>query len=247
MKELFSTQDILLLVKLIVAHLTGDFLLQHKSWVKSRMKLKVRSPYLYLHGGIQAILAYVFVALWNRVEIIPIMFVLHISIDLWKSYQPDKTRYFIIDQVLHIIVIAAIWFYLLNNSVFVRFINLLMHNLKFWTITMSYLVVIYPCGMVVAKITQRWRNSSMEKNREGLKKAGKWIGWIERIAILTFILFQQFEAIGFLIASKSIFRFAEIRKSKDRQEAEYILIGTVLSFVLAIFTGIIALYILKNF
>ncbi|MFO7902720.1 MAG: hypothetical protein R6U98_08675, partial [Pirellulaceae bacterium] len=42
---------------------------------------------------------------------------------------------------------------------------------------------------------------------EGLFRAGLWIGRLERVLILTFFLLQRFEAIGFLIAAKSIFRF----------------------------------------
>ena len=45
--------------------------------------------------------------------------------------------------------------------------------------------------------------------------------------MLTFVLVGHYEAIGFLIAAKSILRFGEIRDSRDRQEVEYILKGSV--------------------
>ncbi len=62
---------------------------------------------------------------------------------------------------------------------------------------------------------------------------------IERVLILTFIILNQFEAIGFLIAAKSVFRFGEIKDSNQQKTAEYILIGTLLSFSLAILVGIV--------
>ncbi|MFO7738926.1 MAG: hypothetical protein R6V46_10655, partial [Desulfatiglandaceae bacterium] len=58
-----------------------------------------------------------------------------------------------------------------------------------------------------------------------------------------FFLLQRFEAIGFLIAAKSIFRFGEVSKPERRKEAEYILIGTMLSFLIAIVTGIGAAWV----
>ncbi len=43
---------------------------------------------------------------------------------------------------------------------------------------------------------------------------------------------------GFLIAAKSIFRFGDLSKAKDRKLTEYILIGTLLSFGIAIACGV---------
>jgi hypothetical protein len=42
------------------------------------------------------------------------------------------------------------------------------------------------------------------------------------------------------VAAKSILRFADIKAAELRQEAEYILVGTMLSFAFAIGVGIIA-------
>ena len=59
----------------------------------------------------------------------------------------------------------------------------------------------------------------------------------------SFILGGHLEAIGFLVAAKSVFRFGEIKDPQNREEAEYILIGTLLSFVIAITVG----YVIKIF
>ena len=60
---------------------------------------------------------------------------------------------------------------------------------------------------------------------------GKWIGRFERALIFTLIFIDQPIGIGFLVAAKSILRFEEARQQKL---AEYVLIGTLLSFSLAI-------------
>jgi len=57
--------------------------------------------------------------------------------------------------------------------------------------------------------------------------------------VLAFIFTGQYEGIGFLVAAKSIFRFGGISETDKRKESEYILIGSLLSFGLAIFIGIL--------
>jgi len=64
----------------------------------------------------------------------------------------------------------------------------------------------------------------------GLQNGGKMIGRLERCIIFLFIFINQSSGIGFLFAAKSILRFEE---AKQQKLAEYILIGTLWSFSLA--------------
>jgi hypothetical protein len=50
--------------------------------------------------------------------------------------------------------------------------------------------------------------------------------------------------IGFLLAAKSVFRFGDLTRAKNRKLTEYILIGTLLSFLIAIATGLIVMHFL---
>ena len=68
----------------------------------------------------------------------------------------------------------------------------------------------------------------------GLRGGGAQIGRLERALIFLFLLMGQPNGIGFLIAAKSILRFEEAKK---QHLAEYILIGTLWSFGLAIGLG----------
>jgi hypothetical protein len=64
--------------------------------------------------------------------------------------------------------------------------------------------------------------------------------WIPlRTLVLTFVLFGQFQAIGFLIAAKSILRFGDKNGNNPSKQTEYVLIGTLLSFTMALFIGIL--------
>ena len=64
--------------------------------------------------------------------------------------------------------------------------------------------------------------------------------------ILTFMLVGCMEGIGFLLAAKSVFRFGELTKAKEVKITEYVLIGTLSSFTIAILIGAVALKVLSK-
>ncbi|MDO5405204.1 MAG: DUF3307 domain-containing protein [Proteus sp. (in: enterobacteria)] len=59
---------------------------------------------------------------------------------------------------------------------------------------------------------------------------------------ITFILLNQFAAIGFLLAAKSIFRFGELQNDQDKKLTEYVMLGTLISFSISIFIGLATSY-----
>lgn len=63
---------------------------------------------------------------------------------------------------------------------------------------------------------------------------GRLIGILERIFVFIFVLLGQFAAIGFILAAKGVARFQDF---KSRTFAEYVLIGTLLSTLLAMSIG----------
>lgn len=68
-------------------------------------------------------------------------------------------------------------------------------------------------------------------------RAGIWIGWLERGLVFGFVLLDQFAAIGFVIAAKSILRFEYARKA---EQSERVIIGTMASFGWAIGCAVLA-------
>lgn len=69
--------------------------------------------------------------------------------------------------------------------------------------------------------------------------SGRIIGTCERFLIVLFVILTQYEAIGFLVAAKSILRFSSTQESK---KSEYVLAGTLLSIAIAILLGLIVVY-----
>ena len=85
----------------------------------------------------------------------------------------------------------------------------------------------------------KWTPFTNASDSDSLAEAGKYIGILERLFVFAFIISGRWEAIGFLVAAKSVFRFGDLRQSKDRKLTEYILIGTLLSFGISILCGLI--------
>lgn len=59
---------------------------------------------------------------------------------------------------------------------------------------------------------------------------------------LLFVLIGQFEAIGFIVAAKSLLRF----KDTDTAKTEYVLAGTFLSFGIAVACGLAVKYLVVS-
>lgn len=224
-----------LLVKLILAHLLGDFVLQFNSWVKGKQQKKLKSPFLYIHAGVHFLL--ILLVTWNLDlwKLALFVSVSHFIIDTLKLYVSEKTTKiqwpFFVDQFLHVVILVIAVFYGNWNAFaegFTFYFN--------WKIVTAYVFLSFPVGIIMDKCLTGW---SVEQNNEAsLPNAGKVIGIVERLLVLTFILLNQWEAIGFLITAKSVFRFNDL-KASNRKLTEYILIGTLLSFGIAIFTGVL--------
>jgi hypothetical protein len=223
------------LTKLILAHLLTDFILQPSSWVAARNERHFATAKLYLHGLVTAVTAYVFIGFGYWLVGL-IILVTHILIDGWKSYRPAKTSYFIIDQLLHLLVLIGCWLLTFRDWAFIsglgqRF-NANPHN---WIVLAAFVFVTNPAGILIGQFTRQW-SKKIDDTNNSLAHAGKWIGIAERVIVLILVLENQWSAIGLLVTAKGIIRFNE----KDRQEVktEYLVIGTLLSIGIAILTGL---------
>ena len=208
--------------------------MQPSSWVKDKEEKKIKSIKLLFH----ILLTFFVVWLFSRNFLISLFIgVTHYGIDIWKIYTKDKTvKSFILDQLFHFIILIISWLYIING--FKQFSNLsvsIFAAFKIWAIFITYIFCTIPLGILIGLATKRWREEVNTSKEESLNDAGKWIGVFERILILTFIINNQYEPIGFLIAAKALLRF----KESDLKRTEYVLIGTLFSFTLTISIGIL--------
>lgn len=223
-------------VKLLLAHLIGDFLLQPISWVKDKEEKKHKSIYLYLHIFLHFILAWILIGEQEFGFYALGLAVLQGLIDFLKlHYQTSKTKrnWFSIDQILHLIVLIVIT--LLYTKTHLEFKNL---GNQFWIILTALILLTNPTSIIIKNIISIWTPENKNKDKS-LQNAGNYIGILERLFIFSFILTGHFEDIGFLLAAKSIFRFGDLKEAKDRKLTEYVLIGTLLSFGIALLIGLL--------
>lgn len=242
--------EILVLLRLMAAHIFADFMLQPYAWISEKRANGWRSPSLFYHAAVVGVLTWIF--LWDFSEfLLPlVIMVTHFLIDWWKVTSRDTVLTFVADQAAHIVIIIAGWMIYTNSTEQVLAASeALITSWPFWVIFVSYLIISRPAGYLIAAMTRKWQEEldrDGDNSHSGLENAGMWIGLTERFIILTFILLNQFAAIGFLIAAKSVFRFSgRMETNRDRKETEYILIGTLISFIFAIVTGGLAIYLLS--
>lgn len=219
------------LIKLLLAHILGDFFLQPDKWVTEKEKIKLKSSKLYLHVAIHIALVFiVFFSfdVWLQALIIGIS---HFIIDACKllfQKTSNKRLWFFADQAMHIAVIIACWIGF-NESAKIDFGFL--YNEKIWLYSFGALFLTSPTAIIIKVLIARFIPS---KGSISLQNAGKFIGILERLLIYVFILAGHLEAVGFLLAAKSIFRFGDLREANELKLTEYVLIGTLLSFGIAV-------------
>ncbi len=240
--------DLLLLSRLLSAHFLADFLFLSESWKKEVFDRSWKSSRLYLHSLISAGIIYLCSTLFNVLWFPIVVFISRVLFDGIKFGKRVEAEQILLKQLfkIFVLVICLIYFKNSGESYNVKFFLSQELSFKFWVLAFSYITIFWPVGFLIGQLTEQWRGQIKSESLEGLGKAGLWIGRLERILILTFVLINRFEAIGFLIAAKSIFRFGEITNSEDRKIAEYILIGTLLSVVFAIFFGIFTKWLLSK-
>ncbi|SHM06927.1 DUF3307 domain-containing protein [Chitinophaga sp. CF418] len=237
----------ILFLQLFLAHILGDFFLQNNKWVTNKESLKWRSPYLYIHVLIHFWL--ILLVTWNFAnwKIAFLIMLTHLLIDGVKLQfqQPAYQRaWFFGDQLAHLLVIGIVWSF--HENITWRYTDLI--TVKGLIICIACLFVLKPASIITKNTISRWTPNSSPNQHisaiESLKDAGEWIGFLERLMILTFILMGRWEGVGFLLAAKSVFRFGDLKEPKETKLTEYVVIGTFLSFFIAIMTGLLSSYLL---
>ena len=231
----------ILWIKLFLAHLIGDFILQPSKWVIHKEANKIGSKYLYIHALVHLIVTMLLlwdISLWYIALIIAFS---HLIIDILKLYITpafkNKSIPFFVDQLFHLIVLYVCVFYG----------NLCNHTLSLfqgidWVLITAMVFVSFPAAIIMSKLLESM-SSQIPVDHKSLPNAGKYIGIIERLFVLLFIILGRWEVIGLLITAKSVFRFNDLKESNNRKLTEYILIGTLISFGIAILTGLVYLHI----
>lgn len=235
----------IVLYKLILAHLAGDFLLQPGTWVKVKEEKKLAAWQLYVHALIHGLLVQMLVwetAFWGWALLLAVF---HLVIDgakLVMQKPATKRLYFFLDQLAHLVSIYFIWRWYAGDTMPWQKLS----SESFIILAVCIIFTTTPCSYFVKAFISKWVPDQSNNTEASLQSAGKYIGIIERLLVFAFIATHNLAAVGFLITAKSVFRFGDLREAKDRRMTEYVLIGTLSSFGLAMLCGAAYLELISN-
>jgi hypothetical protein len=240
---------------LLVAHFVADFYLQKYEWIMCKVENKERSLGLFKHILVHVVLTStalflggvgIGIAYFSALAIIVLT---HYAIDIWKTYQSFVLRYFLADQVGHLIVISLVSVWLSGTALTAIQTSIIgFFDASTIMLIALYLISFKPISLIISLALNKYATQfeADKDSSEGLSSAGELIGYFERGLIITFIIFDHFAGVGFLLAAKSVFRFGDMRRETDRKLTEYIMLGTLISFSFAIVFGKSASYLLEN-
>ena len=264
MTAIFTYAEGSILVRLLIAHIITDFLLQTSSGIANKKEKSYKGRSFWLHAIYTAFIAVILT--WDHFAWLPIslLVVSHMFIDYLKIILTRKTNaqqeaqeiwFFITDQLLHVFILIIVWLMMIDGFDKGKvLVAQLLPDYRILLRILAYLIVIGPVTYLIKYMTLKWSDEVAAKD-QSLSDAGKWIGILERIIVVTLVFVEQYTAIGFLATTKSILRLidkpeTEVAKTdgkiwSSRKHTEYVLIGTFLSFGSALLTAIIINRLLK--
>ncbi|HEM46094.1 MAG TPA: DUF3307 domain-containing protein [Alphaproteobacteria bacterium] len=235
-----------LLVLLLLGHVLADFLVQTRKDVEAR----ARGTGYLSHGAAVLVthLAVLFPQLTTATAgAVVAITALHVLIDLakdaWLTDRRGRLRPFVLDQGAHVAVVLAAWGALTRLDAVPAFRWLSAEQVGTY-LALGILVAAFAFNasggsVIVAGVLDRLRDAdgrAGDAGPAGYPGAGRMIGILERTLTLALVLYGEWAAIALLITAKSIARFEEI---KVRKFAEYYLVGTLTSLLVALVIGLL--------
>jgi hypothetical protein len=246
-------------IPLLAAHVLGDFLLQNDDWVRRKQYF----PILLKHVLVLGVLSYLLVGVPRAWELALVVILSHALIDAVKTRSKrDNLLVFLLDQTVHILILILMAFLVVRwqlypgEGLWLRWFGtayldgLLLFAGAVLSTYVGGFVVGYGVSPFLEKIKARDAHAEEQGDMgavqaRGFEDGGRIIGYLERALIFILVMANQASAIGFLIAAKSVLRFGEVRERENRMEAEYIIIGTLLSFTYGLFIAFLTKRILS--
>jgi hypothetical protein len=237
---------------LLLAHLLGDFPLQLE-WISKNKGSNLRA--LFLHGATHYLLAWACLLFFTPVYGLSILnhllilgyITTHLLVDKLKcrltsrKILRDDSKTFLLDQLLHVAVLTCVAILLTWDR---NQAGQLIEHMAEWMPTKAhvlevaivYVAVVFGGGSLIRNLTKGLVKHTPANPGDDLPNAGLYIGWLERLLVLTAIAVQTPTLVGLILTGKSIARFPEL---KNASFVEYFLIGTLLSLFLSLLGGII--------
>lgn len=238
------------LLLMLLGHILADFYTQTSSMAE---KKKYKFKWVLIHCG-----AYFLTLLIVSIPVLSLQIlglnviaaVCHAVIDICKyiclkNKEKKSSIVFVLDQGLHFICIIILSYIWTKN-------NFQLEELKcvsnFFDITnipeilvgkwiLGLLIMHKPANILIQNLIKEYKPRSIRSEVGTDNNAGRKIGTVERFIMLILLYFDQYSAIGLILTAKSIARYDQITKDKDF--AEYYLLGTLLSVGITIVCAVL--------
>lgn len=227
---------------LVLGHVLADFAFQTKQMVAGKHRIR---PWLFHVGVVFAAQSLLLVPILpvTGVLVIAALAITHGIIDWAKSSIQKRTNRqlwpFLADQALHAASLIIAWQALKKTP------------LNEWPSWWPNVDAAEPALVLAAFIFNGIGAGALVRalladfgpvqDRDGVQGAGFLIGVLERWLILTLALVGQWSAIGLVVAAKSLVRMD--RFHDDKSFAEYYLLGTFSSLLLAIGSALLVQWV----
>ena len=216
----------------LLAHVIADFYCQTDSFCKAKEERGFFSWQLYAHSAVVFLLAWICSLSVEFWWVALVLAITHLILDGLKAGYKHISGAFFIDQLFHLLVIIVFCYVYYRLEAYVPLYNI---NSTYLLILLGGLVCMKPANIMIREIFNLYQLQNITPDESNdLPNAGKLIGSIERILAYLFVMLGQYEALGFLIAAKSLLRF----RDTDTAKTEYVLVGTLLSFAIAVLVGV---------
>ena len=239
-------------ILLLLAHIIGDFYAQ-TDIIAQRKQRSVR--WVFLHGllyGASVLLVCLPFASGPVFLFGGFSAIAHMLTDLLKCILTKKKsltplarrNIFFIDQAVHLLSIAALAVLFTHRGHTLLPCGIAaqvgalsgIELLPLLPWAAALLATHKPSNTAIALVLALYKPEAGESpDTQGNKRAGRFIGTLERVIMVILISMQQYSAIGLVLTAKSIARYDKI--TKDADFAEYYLLGTLMSVLAALEIG----------
>ena len=232
--------DVILLA-LVCGHVLGDFVFQTNGLADSKER---RQSWLLLHVLLVGMITWILLGSAGFWWVAVILAVSHLGVDTAKRAicrrSPGRgLLWFGLDQTLHLGLLILLWFALrtfvpttLPANGWVTVFG--PDYARGLTLLSGLSAGVWGVGILMKHQMAGFASALDDSVRQGLPGGGRTIGMLERFLAFVFVLSGNPAGVGFVIAAKSVFRIGELTNQKDRDHAEYIMIGTLWSFAYAL-------------
>ena len=224
-----------LFLSLLLAHVIADFYLQSDEYCRQKEDKKLKSWFLYVHSLIVGALSWILVPTCSFGFFALGIAISHLVIDIAKIFSHKGLSSFLLDQAAHLAVLVTVAFCFNAPELPIQLVDC-SETFSIPLFLLAILLSIKPANILIKLVLEKYQIGETQ-SCENIKNAGALIGGLERILTIIFVIIGQYEAIGFIIAAKSILRF----KDTDTAKTEYVLAGTFLSFGIALLCGLMVL------